>query len=348
MGVVGPNGAGKSTLLKLIAGIYNFERGTIRVAGRVAPLIELGVGFRPDLPAPDNILLNGVMMGLTPAEARRRTDEILDFAELRDHVSLKLKNYSSGMRGRLGFSVMIHVDADILLIDEILSVGDKAFRQKCGDVISQLRRNGQTVVLVSHEMGSITRHCDRAMLLQNHRVKILGDAEAVANRYHELHAIRQIEMFDGPLDEDYRAPATITELATPGADRSLEPGEPLVIEATVEVGQPLTDPGVRLIVHDMSGRPLYVTPFEPLAEGWPTEVGSTYRVRAKIQNRLAAGAYRLSCRVAEQLEEADREPLRSPAKWLQFAVEGESDLISVVDLHSEVEVKPLEAGIAVK
>ena len=344
MGCVGPNGAGKSTLLKLIAGIYNFERGSIRVAGRVAPLIELGVGFRPDLPARENILLNGVMMGLTPAEARHRTDEILDFAELREHVNLKLKNYSSGMRGRLGFSVMIHVDADILLIDEILSVGDKAFREKCGDVISQLRRDGQTVVLVSHEMGSITRHCDRAMLLQDHRIEILDDSETVANRYHELHAIRQIEAAGGAVDEGHRSPATITDLAFADRDRALEPGQPLAVEAEIEVGQPLTDPGVRLIVHDMSGRPLYMTSMTSLTGGWPAEIGSSYRLRGTIENRLAPGAYRLSCRVAEQLDEADREPLRSPAKWLQFVVAGESDGISLVGLHSEVEVQPIEPG----
>ena len=123
------------------------------------------MGFRPDLPARPNILLNGVMMGLSPAEAKRRTDQIIEFAELEKFTELKLKNYSSGMRGRLGFSVMTHVDADVLLIDEILSVGDKSFRDKCGDVIAGMRERGKTVVLVSHEMGSINRHCDRALLL---------------------------------------------------------------------------------------------------------------------------------------------------------------------------------------
>ena len=142
-GIVGPNGAGKSTLLKLIAGIYPIDSGRIMVGGRIAPLIELGVGFRPDLPARPNILLNGVMMGLSVDEAKRRTDEIIEFAELEEFTELKLKNYSSGMRGRLGFSVMSHVDADVLLIDEILSVGDKGFRDKCGDVIAEMREQGQ-------------------------------------------------------------------------------------------------------------------------------------------------------------------------------------------------------------
>ena len=187
-GIVGPNGAGKSTLLKLIAGIYPIDRGRIRVGGRVAPLIELGVGFRPDLPARPNILLNGVMMGLSPAEAKRRTDQIIEFAELEKFTELKLKNYSSGMRGRLGFSVMTHVDADVLLIDEILSVGDKSFRDKCGNVIAGMRERGKTVVLVSHEMGSINRHCDRALLLHDHRVESIGEPEDVANSYLSVNS----------------------------------------------------------------------------------------------------------------------------------------------------------------
>src|SRR5512132_320915 len=130
-GVVGMNGSGKSTLLKLLASIYRADAGTVRMAGRVAPFIELGVGFNPDLSARENVVLNGVMMGLSRREAERRLDDVLDCAELRDFVDLKLKNYSSGMLVRLAFSVMIQSDADVLLIDEVLAVGDAAFQQKC-------------------------------------------------------------------------------------------------------------------------------------------------------------------------------------------------------------------------
>src|SRR4051812_44060525 len=182
-GIVGPNGAGKSTLLKLIAGIYPIDSGRIRAAGRIAPLIELGVGFRPELPARENIQLNAVMMGLSRAEARRRTEEIIEFAELEDFTDLRLKNYSSGMRGRLGFSVMSHVDADVMLVDEIMSAGEKGFGEKWGAVIATMRGGGRTVALVSHERGSINRHCDRALLLYDHRVQQLGEPEDVANSY---------------------------------------------------------------------------------------------------------------------------------------------------------------------
>jgi ABC-type polysaccharide/polyol phosphate transport system ATPase subunit len=350
MGCVGPNGAGKSTLLKLIAGIYNVDRGTIRVAGRVAPLIELGVGFRPDLPAHENILINGVMMGLTPAEARRRTDEIIDFAELRDFTSLKLKNYSSGMRGRLGFAVMINVDADILLIDEILSVGDKSFREKCGDVISQMRRDGQTVMLVSHEMGSIVRHCDRAMLLKDHRIQILDEAEAVANHYHELHAIKRIEQAGGTVEDDYVPPARVAELTFASGDPRIEPGDPIEVEADVEIGAALAEPGARFAIHDPTGRVVYVTPLHPLGAG-PIEPGARFRLRATIENRLTPGDYRLSCRVAEAPpadgSEPLSEPLSSPARWLQFTIRGEVDTFSLIELESEIEVEPVDSGVPV-
>ena len=140
-GVVGRNGSGKSTLLKLIASIYRADRGRIAVAGRLAPFIELGVGFNPELDARDNIVLNGVMMGLSPREAKRRMAAVIDFAELDDFIDLKVKNYSSGMLVRLSFSMLTEVEADILLVDEVLAVGDAAFQQKCFDLFAAVPRS---------------------------------------------------------------------------------------------------------------------------------------------------------------------------------------------------------------
>ena len=168
-GIVGRNGSGKSTLLKCLAGIYRLDGGEIWVDGRMSTFIELGVGFNPDLAARDNVILNGIMLGLTPREARRRYDEVIEFAELREFEDLKLKNYSSGMHVRLAFSVMIQVDADVLLIDEVLAVGDAAFQQKCFDEFNRLRDEGRTIVLVTHDMASVQRFCHRAMLLERGR-----------------------------------------------------------------------------------------------------------------------------------------------------------------------------------
>ncbi len=195
-GIVGRNGSGKSTLLKCLAGIYGVDSGCIYVNGRMSAFIELGVGFNPDLPARDNALLNATMLGLSPREARRRFDSVIEFAELGEFVDLKIKNYSSGMLVRLAFSVMIHVDAEILLIDEVLAVGDAAFQQKCYDEFERIRRSDATVLFVTHDMSAVQRFCDRAMLLEHGRQVELGDPAHVGNRYLELNfseQARQVE-----------------------------------------------------------------------------------------------------------------------------------------------------------
>lgn len=193
-GIAGRNGSGKSTLLKCLAGIYRADRGSIWLKGRLSTFIELGVGFNPDLAARDNVVLNGIMMGLSPREARARYDAVIDFAELREFEQLKLKNYSSGMHVRLAFSVAIQVDADILLIDEVLAVGDAAFQQKCFDVFLRMRDEGRTIVFVTHDMGSLKRFCHRALLLEKGKMVHLGDPLEVANRYLEIN-------FDQPADQ---------------------------------------------------------------------------------------------------------------------------------------------------
>ena len=186
-GIVGRNGSGKSTLLKCMAGIYGADRGEIEIGGRLSTFIELGVGFNPDLAARDNVVLNGIMLGLTPREARARFDAVIEFAELEDFVDLKLKNYSSGMQVRLAFSVMIQVDADVLLIDEVLAVGDAAFQQKCFDVFYRLKEEGKTILFVTHDMPAVQRFCDRAVLLERGVVRLVGDTERVANHYVEVN-----------------------------------------------------------------------------------------------------------------------------------------------------------------
>jgi ABC-type polysaccharide/polyol phosphate transport system ATPase subunit len=182
-GIVGRNGSGKSTLLKCLAGIYATDRGKIWVDGRLSTFIELGVGFNPDLAALDNVVLNGIMLGLSPKEARARYEPVIEFAELKEFEDLKLKNYSSGMHVRLAFSVAIQVDADILLIDEVLAVGDAAFQQKCFDVFNQMRDAGRTIVFVTHDMSAVNRFCHRALLIERGHAVMLGEPDKVADRY---------------------------------------------------------------------------------------------------------------------------------------------------------------------
>jgi ABC-type polysaccharide/polyol phosphate transport system ATPase subunit len=216
-GIAGRNGSGKSTLLKCLAGIYGVDEGRIWMNGRLSTFIELGVGFNPDLAARDNVVLNGIMMGLSPREARARYDAVIDFAELREFEELKLKNYSSGMHVRLAFSVAIQVDADILLVDEVLAVGDAAFQQKCFDVFNRMRDEGRTIVFVTHDMGSLNRFCHRALLLEKGSTVHLGEPHEVADRYLEINFGR-----------DPEAAATRVEQGR-GGD-----GEARIVEAWVE------------------------------------------------------------------------------------------------------------------
>ena len=186
-GIIGRNGSGKSTLLKCLAGIYDIDSGQLHVRGRLSPFIELGVGFNMDLTARDNVLINAIMLGLSRKEARARFDDIIAFAELEEFIDMRLKNYSSGMTVRLAFSVAIQVDADILLIDEVLAVGDARFQQKCFDEFHRLKRAGRTILFVTHDMSAIERFCDRAMLLERGRAVMIGEPALVARRYNELN-----------------------------------------------------------------------------------------------------------------------------------------------------------------
>jgi ABC-type polysaccharide/polyol phosphate transport system ATPase subunit len=182
-GIIGPNGGGKSTLLKILGGIYRPDSGSVRVNGRLSPFIELGVGFNPDLNARENIRINGTLLGLSAKELAARFDDIVAFAELERFVDQRLKNYSSGMHVRLAFSIAIQVPFEILLLDEVLAVGDQAFQEKCYATFEDMRREGKTIVFVSHDLGSVTRFCDRAILLRNGRIQASGPADEVVEQY---------------------------------------------------------------------------------------------------------------------------------------------------------------------
>ena len=183
-GIVGRNGSGKSTLLKLISGIYYPERGRISYTGKLVPFIELGVGFNPELTGRENVYLNGALLGFTRSEVDAMYDDIVDFAELGEFMDQKLKNYSSGMQVRLAFSVAIKAQGDILILDEVLAVGDEAFQRKCDDYFTEVKKDpNKTVILVTHDMGAVKKYCDRAILIKDGHVVINGDKDDVANRY---------------------------------------------------------------------------------------------------------------------------------------------------------------------
>jgi lipopolysaccharide transport system ATP-binding protein len=196
-GIIGRNGSGKSTMLKLIAGIGKPTGGTVHVAGRVSALIELGAGFHPEISGRENVYINGMMLGLTRRDIARRFDEIVAFAELQEFIDAPVKTYSSGMYMRLGFAVAINVDPDVLLVDEVLAVGDESFTHKCLDKFADFRRRGKTVMIVTHSLDLVARFCDEALWLDRGRVRDQGDPKRVIDAYLlDVAAVEERQLAD--------------------------------------------------------------------------------------------------------------------------------------------------------
>ena len=182
-GIVGRNGSGKSTLLKIISEIYIPEKGTVTIDGKLVSFIELGVGFNPELTGRENVSMNGAMLGFSTEEVDAMYDDIVEFAELGEFMNQKLKNYSSGMQVRLAFSVAIKAQGDILILDEVLAVGDEAFQRKCNDYFMERKHSGKTTILVTHDMNAVKKYCNKAVLIENGLVKVVGNPDDVANQY---------------------------------------------------------------------------------------------------------------------------------------------------------------------
>lgn len=226
-GVVGRNGSGKSTALKLVAGITKPTSGSVSVEGRISALIELGAGFHPEISGRENVFINGIMLGLTKKEITKRFDEIVDFAELTEFIDAPVKTYSSGMYMRLGFAVAIHVDPDVLLVDEVLAVGDEGFTHKCLDKFGEFKRRGKTILLVTHSLGLVERFCDEAVWLDGGVKKAEGDPQRVVGNY-VTDVARQEERFLVASDEKARQGAGEAGQSQPAATG------PVVADAHVE------------------------------------------------------------------------------------------------------------------
>jgi lipopolysaccharide transport system ATP-binding protein len=185
-GIIGPNGSGKSTLLKIMAGVLFADSGKVAINGKVAPFLELGVGFQPELTAKENVYLYGAIMGLNKKEVAQRYEEIMEFSELKRFENMRLKNFSSGMYVRLAFSTAIQVNPDIMLIDEVLAVGDQAFQEKCKSKINSFRKAGKTIILVTHDLTSVKQLCERCLLLNKGQMIGLGETDSIISQYHNM------------------------------------------------------------------------------------------------------------------------------------------------------------------
>lgn len=340
-GIVGRNGSGKSTLLKVLASVYRADAGVVRMAGRLAPFIELGVGFNPDLAARENVTLNGVMMGLTRREARKRLDAVLDFAELREFADLKLKNYSSGMSVRLAFSVMLESDADIMLIDEVLAVGDAGFQQKCMDAFADMRGAGRTMVLVTHDMSTIQKFCHRAILLDNGRIAYLGEPEEVGRRYLQLNFAAAGEgAAPAGASPDMHARVVESWLEDAGGGRveAVEVGSPVRLNAVIEARDELRNPTFGLHCSNEAG--VHVFGFNRTltvgaGEQATVPAGGRVRLSGTIKNALAPGRYSMICWVVRDRKPGDLALQALPLA--NFVVYGAEATQGVVFVDSDVE-----------
>jgi ABC-type polysaccharide/polyol phosphate transport system ATPase subunit len=343
-GIVGRNGSGKSTLLKIMSSIYRADGGRIRMAGRLAPFIELGVGFNPELTSRENVVLNGVMMGLTRGEARRRLDAVLEFAELGDFVDLKLKNYSSGMMVRLAFAVMVEADADIMLIDEVLAVGDASFAQKCMDVFREKRDAGRTLVLVTHDMATVQGFCDRAMLLHDGELRYIGDAEEAALRYYRLN-------FGGTDSGEHAGPGGVPDVNVRVVDawledergervENVEQGTPIGLGIVFEARHPLESPVFGF--HFLNEDGVTVFGFNRTLGTEPDrlEPGQRVRISGRIENRLLPGRYFVNCWISRNRTQGDL--ALHVIRPLEFVVYGTRPGPGNVSVRIDVDVR-LEA-----
>jgi len=338
-GIVGRNGSGKSTLLKILASIYRADHGRIRIAGRLAPFIELGVGINPELTARENVTLNGVMMGLSRREASSRLDAVLDFAELQQFVDLKLKNYSSGMMVRLAFAVMVGADADVMLVDEVLAVGDAAFGQKCIDVFRAKRDAGKTIVLVTHDMATVQAFCDRAMLIHDGEQRFLGDPDEAVLRYYRLN-------FTSAADSDAAAAggkADVRLLEAWLADESgariadVQQGQPFRLNLRVEAGADLRRPLFGIELLNVDDVPVFG--FGKALEGddgtpQPLRAGQRLTLTAEVDTVLTPGRYSVLCSISRSGAPGD--DALHDVRIAEFLVKGPDPIPGMVVVHADV------------
>ena len=322
-GLMGRNGSGKSTLLRIISGVYPADAGTVEVNGRLAPALELGVGFNPELSAGENAAVNGVMLGLSRREARRRVASTLDFADLTDFSETRLKDLSSGMRMRLAFAALIETDPDVLLVDEILAVGDRAFQEKCTEAFETYRRRGRTIVLVTHATGLIERLSDRALLLEDGEVEVLGDPGEVAARYIEVNlgtSAGDPELIDD--GDQRRAAIEITgaslSIASSRDPEGAAPDREITIEARLEPKRPVERAGLQVEIRNERGGRVFLSPAIPLGTLIP---GSRPLVRAWVEDRLHPGEYSVSLTVVRPGRHGKDVPA-SPVAQLSLRIEG--------------------------
>jgi len=332
IGVIGRNGSGKSTLLQMLAGVTAPTEGRVTVRGRVAPLISVGVGFHPELTGRENVYVNATILGLDRTEVDERFDEIVAFSEIGDFIDTPVKFYSSGMFVRLGFSVSVLAEPDVLLIDEVLAVGDLAFQMKCFERMERLRSDGTTIVLVTHNLNAVRRLCDRTLVIHNGEQHHDGDTVEAMSLFHELIGDHGGEE---ATDRPRTAPsagdlAAIEDFALVGRDETqthhIDSSQQVTVVATVRVRGEIASPFFSFVVASESGINVYEEHF--VVDG-PLEPGQVLPIRIAFQPDLATGSYSLHLGLASVNEAV----AGAPDPVLFFAT-GRPLVRGVADLHA--------------
>jgi ABC-2 type transport system ATP-binding protein len=304
VGFVGRNGSGKTTLLRLIAGIFAPTEGRLEVGGSVGSLLELGAGFHPDFTGRENIFLSASIYGLNRNAVRQRIDEIIDFSELEQFIDIPVRTYSSGMYMRLGFAIAVHIEADVLLLDEVFAVGDEAFQRKCVDSVLQFRERGGTVCFVSHDAAAVERLCERAFLLARGRVEYDGSSSEALKRYHQLLAAEESPAEVGAgLREWGSGEVRVEEVRVEGASGPagrFSPGDPLVVRLRMNVERAVPPPRLSLELRDAGGALLGVSIVDMEEIGWESGVGERRLRFAAEQLPVAEGRFQLGVTLTDR------------------------------------------------
>jgi ABC-2 type transport system ATP-binding protein len=338
LGVIGRNGAGKTTLLRLLAGVTRPTTGRVRVRGRVAPLISVGVGFHKEMSGRENVYVNGMLLGLTKAEIDRRFDAIVAFSELENFIDTPVKFYSSGMFMRLGFSVAVHTEPDVLLVDEILAVGDIAFQLKCVERMKAIRAAGATIVLVSHNLQSIRVLCPRALVIGKGRLVFDGNVEDAISRHHEMLS-EEAETRPAAIG-DYRFVGGIDvlerELMGPnGPTNYVRSGDPLLLRLRVRFERAVENPRFGFVIRAQDGTIAYMRHTPIGLDHRSVKAGQEVTVELQFVCRLGGGTYRITDSVATSNA---LEVLHDDATGLTFQVEHTHGAEGIADLEGRLVV----------
>jgi ABC-type polysaccharide/polyol phosphate transport system ATPase subunit len=326
IGVIGRNGSGKSTLLQMLAGVTAPTEGRVTVRGKVAPLISVGVGFHPELTGRENIYVNAAILGLSRTEVDARLEEIIDFADVAGFVDTPVKFYSSGMFVRLGFAVAVNVNPHVLLIDEVLAVGDLAFQMKCFDKMTEIRDSGATVVVVSHNLNAVRRMCDHTMVLHNGAQRFYGSTADAISLYHQLLG-EERDLEADETEEEVRGLASVDSWQFLGERADANAGDTLRFEAKVSFAAAVDDP---LFAFNISTDRGFMVYGEGVAAGRSFAPGDTTTFRVQVPQELVAGSYKAGLGVVER---HTREIMAS-ARPVHFFIHGRTDPRGVADFHA--------------